>query len=160
MPEIQLTQGQVTVVDDEDYDFLMQFKWCAMWNSQSCDYRPVRKTWEGGKRITILMYRVIAERAGFLAPMIDHIDHDPLNNQRENLRPATYCQNLQNARLRSDSTSGIKGVSWHKQKQKWYVRIYREKKSYSGGLFTHKGEARKAANALRRRLHGDFACDG
>ena len=61
------------------------------------------------------LHRIIAERMGLdLLNETDHRDCNPLNNQRFNLRPATHSQNLMNRKIRSDNTSGFKGVSWHK----------------------------------------------
>lgn len=58
--------------------------------------------------------------------LIDHIDRNPLNNKKSNLRIATKSTNAMNSKLRLDNTSGIKGVSWNKQKSKWEVYINKD----------------------------------
>jgi len=91
------------------------------------------------------------------APMLDHIDGNQLNNRIENLRPITVSQNQCNTKLRKDSTSGIKGVSWHRQTNKWIGQIWHEGKLYRVGGFKDKHECAVAVQKLRESLHGEFA---
>jgi hypothetical protein len=55
---------------------------------------------------------------------IDHIDGDPANNSIANLRVVTHQENARNTKVRADSRSGVPGVSFHKSKQRWKVRIW------------------------------------
>jgi hypothetical protein len=90
MKKIKLTQGQFAKVDDEDYDWLNQWKWCAQYNPKTKSYYAVRSVKEGVK----IMSRVImGEPKGKL---VDHEDHDTLNNKKNNLRVATRSQNGMN----------------------------------------------------------------
>ena len=80
---------------------------------------------------------------------IDHIEGDRADNRWHMLRPATRKEQLRNAGIRTDNTSGTQGVSWHKQRCKWTSRIRVGNKYLSLGLFTDKKEAiavREAAN--------------
>jgi hypothetical protein len=54
---------------------------------------------------------------------IDHIDGNPSNNRIENLRLVDHKTNMQNIRRRTDNTSGVAGIVWDKQKDKWMVRV-------------------------------------
>jgi hypothetical protein len=92
--------------------------------------------------------------------LIDHINNDALDNRIENLRAANHVINTRNAKLRKDSTSGIKGVSWHKQTRKWVGQLWHEHKIYKAGSFDDKDECAAAVRALRESLHGEFACHG
>ena len=94
------------------------------------------------------------------ADLIDHINNDALDNRIENLRAASHVINTRNAKLRKDSTSGIKGVSWHKQTRKWVGQLWHEHKIYKVGSFDDKDECAAAVRALRESLHGEFACHG
>jgi hypothetical protein len=89
MPEIPLTQGQVAIVDDIDYEFLMQWKWCTLYVARK--YRAMRnvRRSEGRKTTTAYMHREIAQRMGTPGPRIGHRDGDPLNNRRNNLIEVT-----------------------------------------------------------------------
>lgn len=107
---IPLTQGEYAMVDDEDYDFLSQWKWhCS--NERGRKYacrRQYRK--DGSRRSKILkMHRVIL---GLTNPkkLGDHKDGNGLNNQRNNIRKATHKQNLRNRHTVRFLTSKYKGV--------------------------------------------------
>jgi len=91
---------------------------------------------------------------------LDHIDGDPLNNRIENLRAATKIENNCNRKLRSNNTSGIKGVSWNKRQSCWQGYVYYKGKAHFAGLFKDKEECAKAVRELREKLHGDFTNHG
>jgi hypothetical protein len=81
---------------------------------------------------------------------IDHINHDRLDNRISNLRSVTRKNNNKNRSMRTDNTSGIMGVSWHKRTKKWIAYIHSDKGRKYLGLFSEKEEAesaRKAAEA-------------
>jgi hypothetical protein len=90
-------------------------------------------------------------------PLVDHINSDKLDNRIENLRAADPTINTQNAKLRKDSTSGIKGVSWQKQTGTWVGQIWHKNKLYRAGSFSDKAQCAKAVRRLREELHGDYA---
>lgn len=94
MKTIPLTQGKVALVDDEDYEELSRFKWCATKNRRGKFYAVRGGPRAGGGSPTVQMHVVIA---GTPAGMdTDHIDGDSLNNQRSNLRICTRAENLSN----------------------------------------------------------------
>ena len=72
---------------------------------------------------------------------IDHIDRNKSNNRINNLRHASHQCNQRNVGLQQNNTSGIKGVSWHKQRDKWRAEIKVNYKNYHLGLFTDFTEA-------------------
>ena len=72
---------------------------------------------------------------------IDHKDRNKSNNKIINLRHATRQCNIKNSGLRCTNTSGIKGVSWHKQSDKWRVQIKVNNKQHHLGFFTDFTEA-------------------
>jgi len=159
MREIPLTQGKVAIVDDIDYDFLMQFTWRAIPGRAATEYRAARNLPrdEAGKRPSVYMHRDVAKRAGILAPIMDHIDHDPLNNRRSNLRPATNSQNLHNRNHDRNNTSGYPGVYYVKARGNYIAKI-----GYGGtqiylGTFDDPGVAYRVRCAKKRELAGKFA---
>ena len=89
--------------------------------------------------------------------LIDHIDGNPHNNAFLNLRLATHRQNQCNQKTRRDNTSGLKGVSWSEERQKWQTGIQVNGKRIALGRFNTKEEAYAAYCEAARRLHGEFA---
>ena len=86
----------------------------------------------------------------FPPEQIDHIDGNGLNNRLENLRAVSHAENGRNLRKKSNNTSGVSGVSWHKSRQKWAAQIQVNRKHIHLGLFANKDEAiaaRRAAEA-------------
>ena len=92
--------------------------------------------------------------------VIDHINSNKLDNRIENLRAADHVINTRNAKLRKDSTSGIKGVSWCKREKKWAGQIWHQGRLYRAGYFKDKEECACAVRKLREALHGEFARHG
>lgn len=93
--------------------------------------------------------------------LIDHLDGDGTNNAIKNLREATFSQNAMNRKIRSDNTSGYKGVSFMKKINKWsaYVNIPGDggTKRHYLGVFNTAEEANQACMKARAELHGAFA---
>ena len=88
---------------------------------------------------------------------VDHINGNPSDNRIANLRLATQSQNLMNARLRSDNTTGHKGVYFHKQMNKWGAHICKDGKTRSLGLYFTKEEAILARQKAEEKLYGEFS---
>ena len=91
---------------------------------------------------------------GYMPIQVDHIDGNRINNKIENLREATSSQNNQNRK--ATSSSGIKGVVWHKQSKKWVASICVNRKSVHLGSFLSIEEAALVANKARQSAHGEF----
>ena len=156
MKTIQLTKGQVTIVDDVDYEFLSQWEWYAK-RHRNC-FRAARKLpGENGKQKTLYMYTAIAKRMGIDTKRIDHKDQNPLNNQRSNLRAATVSQNGHNRGAPSNSKTGVKGVSLHTTSGKYVAYISLHGKRYHLGSFNTVAEAKQVVVAKRAKLIGEFA---
>lgn len=88
---------------------------------------------------------------------IDHINGNVSDDRIENLRSCEHIQNIYNSKIRTDNTSGFKGVSWSNQKKAWRVRVWANRKEILIGFFEDLDEAGKAAESARERLHGEFA---
>lgn len=88
---------------------------------------------------------------------IDHINGIRSDNRWANLRAATRSQNLQNAGIRSDNTSGVKGVCFDKARQKWLAQIAVGGRRMVLGRFVSKDDAARAYSEAASRFFGDFA---
>ncbi len=92
MKQIRLSKGLYTLVDDEDYDYLMQWIWYASNESRGTKWYAIRR--EAG--VKIRMHRVIIERNEIIPSgmVVDHINHNSLDNRRENLEVITQRENM------------------------------------------------------------------
>lgn len=94
---------------------------------------------------------------GYLPPIVDHSDMDPLNNKIGNLRDASKSQNMANRREQSNNTSGFKGIWFHKQSGKWGASIKVKGKKIHLGLYLTELEAHAAYEKAARAYFGEFA---
>ena len=110
---------------------------------------------ENGKKKHIHMHREII----FITPdsLIDHKDRNGLHNSRDNLRPCTDTQNKTNAKLRKDSTTGYKGVTYYAGRKKFRSYINFKSKQIPLGYFSSSILAAIAYNEAAIRYFGDFA---
>lgn len=155
--EIQLTRGFVALVDDEDFEALVQFKWRAFAGPGVRTHyatRMVRS--DSGARTDVRMHRVIMAAPTGLE--VDHIDGNGLNNQRSNLRIVTRSQNMQNqTRKGRGCSSRFKGVSWDTERGAWRAFIRINGKKTALGVFRDEEKARDAYAAAAIRHFGEFA---
>jgi len=147
--KIPLTQGKFALVDPEDYAELARHKWCAA--KQGNSWYAVRS--DHGRQLR--MHRVIANAPPHL--VVDHTDHEGLNNTKRNLRPCNKAQNAHNQRPQKGRSSQFKGVCWSKRERKWYSRIQCHGRPRSLGLFKNERDAARARNAAAQALHGEYA---
>lgn len=132
MRKITLTRGKVALVDDDMFDYLSQFKWCAFKAKNT--YYAKRNSKDNH---TFYMHiEILGKKEGF---EIDHVDGNGLNNQRQNLRHLTHRQNLQNRH--DNRASKYPGVSFFKQTNKWAACFYFNGKYIALGYFTDEYEA-------------------
>ncbi len=75
---------------------------------------------------------------------LDHIDRNKVNNRIENLREVSHTCNMRNCKQRKNTSSGITGVHWNKEKKKWHVQIRVLKKLIHLGYYDTKLEAAQA----------------
>lgn len=157
MKEIKLTQGFVALVDDEDYDYLNQWKWFANRDKGTGSYNAGRNApTVNGKRGMIRMHRQIL---GITDPKVhgDHINHNTLDNQRQNLRIANHSESMANRRSHKSSTSKYKGVCWSSWHKKWAVTIKENRKQKHLGYFENELEAALIYNKAAKKIYGGFA---
>jgi hypothetical protein len=120
MKQLELTKGKFAIIDDEDYEYLSQWKWSFD------DLYAVRGEYLGKlegkyKYKKIYMHKVINQTPKGLET--DHINHDKLDNRRCNLRSVTKSQNNRNRTVYKKNISGVIGVNWYKQTQRYNAFI-------------------------------------
>jgi hypothetical protein len=160
--EIQLTRGQVAIVDDEDYERLNQFTWYASFSRFTQSFYAVRAVHisnTGGRqkqRKVSMHQQVMDAPKGMVA---DHVlSGKTLDNRRSNLRLATPLQNSHNARCRKDSRSGFKGVKIASGRGKGFeARICIKGKMKYLGYSRDPKEAAKLYDEAAVQNFGEFA---
>ena len=140
---IPLTKGKHAIVDPEDYERLMQWKWRA--ERSSSGWYAIR--WikmEDGRRV---LWRMHWEVVGVeYKGRIDHINRNGLDNRRCNIRICSMAENLRNRRAWG-RTSRFRGVCWHKRDSVWTAQIRRDGVYMNLGSFTTEEEAARAYDA-------------
>ena len=161
MKEIKLTKGQVALVDDEDYESVAKYKWQASLSCTGRTWYASRTVTMSGKRTMIRLHQVILSApSGF---HVDHKNRNGLDCRRSNLRLATRCGNAANRSLRSDNTSGFKGVyrkhnpAFAGRKYCWAAQIRHNYKYSCIGYFKTAEEAARAYDVKAREFFGEFA---
>ena len=154
MKRVELTQKFFTIVDDEDYLYLKNYKWDVC-RSKYSYYARTRIKDKNNKRNTILMHRMIMKAPKYM--QVDHISGNGLNNLKNNLRLCTQTQNNGNTRLSRHNTSGIKGVHWNKKRQIWIAVLHKNNKPHYLGSFNDKFEAKKVYEKAAKEYFGEFA---
>lgn len=141
--------GNEFYFDLEDYDKIKDYCWYENIDKDS-GYCELRAYDVNTKKI-IHMHQLL----GF--SNYDHIDRNPLNNQRINLRPANYKENNRNRNVFKNNTSGIMGVNWENKRNRWRARIYIDKHRLELGFFINKEDAIKARLGAEAKYYGEFA---
>ena len=153
--KINLSQGKIAFIDEEDWKRTNQHKWCAQ-KSYNTFYAisNLYENDESGERIKILkMHRFILNAKP--GQIIDHINRNGLDNRKSNLRLATNSQNQMNKELFKRTKSGYRGV--FPQNGKWRVFISINRKRHNLGYFSTKEEAAQVYNQVAKKHHGEFA---
>jgi hypothetical protein len=154
---IPLTQDKLALVDADDADRLARWNWCAHWSPENkCFYaiRGLHKTDAIGTP-RHMAYEIIDVRAGYVP---DHQNGNTLNYMRINLREATYTENRVNCSMRTDNSTGFRGIF---PRQKIGPTTYRAAITYRGvrtnlGEYSSAEEASEVYEEKAKQLFGEF----
>lgn len=142
MKKIKLTQGTYVLVDEMDFEWLNQWKWHL-----SCKGYAVRKP---GKS-AIFMHRLINNTPEGL--QTDHINRNKLDNRRKNLRTLNNQKNHFNMPRQKNNKSGVTGVLWDKERNKWLAQIVINDKAIHLGRYPLIDDAIVARQKAERMYH-------
>ena len=157
MDRIELTKGKFALVDAEDFEWLNQWKWHFVGKYSGAG----RMEREGEKKKRILMHIAILGKYNKLKKELetDHINRNPLDNRKINLRVVTHQENAMNRGMFKNNTSGYKGVCWDgsttNKLKKWQARINLNGKFKNLGRFLTKEEAAIVYNQAVRENFGE-----
>lgn len=153
---LPLSQGLFALVDGKNYEWLSQWKWSAAKGYST--YYAFRSTGGRKNKHNILMHRIVM--GAKKGSIVDHINHNGLDNRKSNLRFCTQAQNQYNQKHRNSSiySSKYKGVCWDKRKIKWMSTVRFDGKCVFAGYYNSEIEAAKSYDKKARKLFGKFAC--
>lgn len=152
--EIELTNGMKAIVDDEDYDYLLDYNWRALKNGKT--YYAIFGKRVNGKYSNTWMHRMIMD-AKNREDEINHIDHNGLNNQKNNLRKTTHKKVMWQKNAADSKPTKFKGISFHKPSKKWRARIFVDGKMKYLGYYKNEIEAAKGYDNEQKKHYGEFA---
>ena len=159
MQYIPLTKGKFAIVDDEEYDRINQWKWSASRRGNQC--YAVRSFAHESRIRTRPMHHEVLELplAEGQKWVVDHINRNPLDNRKENLRVCTTQQNVFNCGPsgKKDKTSYYKGVSFYRRHKLWTARVHYKGRTYCLGYFKTEYEAVAAYNRAVVQKAGEYA---
>ena len=150
---IPLTKGKFTVVDPDDFETLSKCKWHVTKNGNTFYAKrnaPTRKN-----TTPIYMHRCIIK----VPPghVVDHINHNGLDNRKANLRPATRAQNNRHSKKRRNTSSKYKGVNWYSREKRFVAKITTDGNTVTLGYFKDEIQAAKAYDKAAKKYHKEFA---
>lgn len=163
--EISLTRGKVAIIDIQDADLSLT-KWHAVKGGRAPNiiwYAERNSSVIEKRERTIHMHREVLERKLGRnlekSERVDHINHNGLDNRRDNLRIATNQENIRNSRISGATKySKFKGVTWHVNKMVWQAQINTGGRNMVIGLFRTEIEAARAYDKKAKEVFGSFGC--
>lgn len=134
------------LIDLEDINKVKQYKWSLKDNGYVlCKSKKIR------------LHRLIMDCPDNM--VVDHINHNPLDNRKDNLRICTQHQNSMNRCKLSNNSSGVTGVYWNKRSNKWASTITHNDRRIFLGSFNTKEEAIRARKNAEIEYFGEYRND-
>lgn len=151
MKIIKLTRSQIAMIDNEDFELVSKYKWWCSDKLYAYSFIPGPHPQKKVNMARLIMNCPFDK-------IIDHIDHNTLNNQKVNLQICSRRENSLNRVKRNNTSSIYKGVSWSKTKQKWItqIRTPNTKRAYIGA-FDKEYRAAMVYDLWAKDLYGEFA---
>lgn len=152
MAEVQLSNGSIALVSDEDYEAVSAYRW-----GLSNGYAKTNIKKADGRFTLLSMHRLILGLTAGDGKLGDHINSITLDNRRENLRVCTRAENCRNQQKSKANTSGFKGVHWRSDSNRWVAKIKHNGKIVHLGSFRSLQSGYEAYCKAAKELHGEFA---
>lgn len=155
MKEIKLTQGQVAIINDEDFDLIQNYSWIAQYvKHRNVYYAVTALPVVNGKQPAISMHRLIMGAPKGV--LVDHKNRNTLDNRKENLRLCNTFESARNKGVSKRNSTGLKGVSFCPSRNKYQALIGYNNKLIFLGRFDTAEQASMAYETKAQELHGEF----
>lgn len=136
-------------IDIEDIEKIKNYKWAIRKTREGIFYVQSKYFISTNTKKTIQLHRLIMNCPN--NKVIDHINSDPLDNRKSNLRICTSAENAQNKKVNKNNTSGYRGVCYDKNYNRWTGQVNVNKKHYIKHFET-KEEANEWCIKIRSEL--------
>jgi hypothetical protein len=156
--DLYLGNNIFAIVDDEDYYWLSQWNWNAVSIKNKLYVKRSKKKGilKSGIKYEVFLHRVIMKCTDSNL-VVDHIDNNPLNNQKSNLRICTKAENNRNTSSHKDSSSKYLGVTYDKARKKWNAQLMVNGKRVLTKRYTTEIEAAHAYDTAAKLHVGQYA---
>lgn len=144
------TKGERFYFDKEDYDLINKYSW----SKTEAGYIMA---WDGNKQQFIYLHRLVTGLIDDKEYVVDHMNHNTVDNQKENLRICTHRENIINSKLSKNNKTGVVGISYRPDFSKWIARIMVNYKTLHLGSFEDFDDAVRARQAAEKKYFGEFA---
>lgn len=141
-------KGEEFLFDQEDYGKIKKYCWYIRNNGYLAT---------GSGKNTKLFHRLITNCNKDM--VVDHINHNKMDNRKDNLRICKQSQNSANSKTSINNTSGVTGVSWNKEKNRWSANIMVNRKSINLGYYDEFNDAARARKEAENKYFGEFSYD-
>ncbi|MDE3837915.1 hypothetical protein C0966_00640 [Bacillus methanolicus] len=142
----------ITIISTSDLPRVKEFpnSWCLSFDRKVGSFYVYGMTPRPNRKAITLHRWIMGDPKGFV---VDHINHDTLNNTRENLRVLSHAENMQNRKgIQKNNKTGVRGVGWDKKNQKWYAKVTINRKVIWLGYYENKEDAIKVVEEKRKEI--------
>lgn len=143
--------------DKKNSHYLNEYKWSVYKGGKT--FYVHAAVVRDGKWTTILLHRLIMGLEFGDERVVDHLNHNGLDNRECNIMIKTNQGNMMNKQKYQSNSTGTTGVTWHKPSKKWVARIMLNGKQFNLGYFDNKKDAIKARKTGEEKYFGENAYD-
>lgn len=152
--QILLSDGSITIVDLDDFEYLNRWKWRNNGKGYACRNqmypRSMGLTKSGYRKSKVIyMHRVINKTPEDM--FTDHVNGNTLDNRKVNLQNITNSENIKKAKINTRNKSGYKNISFDKSRGKWLVSMIIDNKQKNLGRYSDIETALKVRNEYVKR---------
>lgn len=148
-------KNEIFYFDKEDYHLIKDY----CWRISTCGYVQTVDPVDGKVKMIHRIILGMYDDEQYENSDVDHIDGNTIDNRKSNLRIVTRSQNNMNRKLQSNNTSGITGVVFNNQNNKWHAQIGLNHKTIHLGNYSSFEEAKQKRKEAEQEYFNEYAYD-